>query len=124
MYRHYPIVIHKDSDSDYCVTVPDLPGCITAGDTLEDAQDQAVEAIQCHIEGILLDGESVPEAKEIVFHQDNPDYADGVWKSITIVLPDISEIRGLSSWSDSEIFSVVQPNDSNFAVKLIWTTKL
>ncbi len=93
MYRHYTIVIHKDSDSDYCVTVPDLPGCITAGDTVEDAQDQAVEAIQCHIEGMLLDGEFVPEAKEIAFHQDNPDYADGVWKSITIVLPDISEIR-------------------------------
>ena len=93
MHKHYPIVIHKDSDSDYCVTVPDLLGCITAGDTLEDAQDQAVEAIQCHVEGMLLDGESVPEAKEIAFHQDNPDYADGVWKSITIVLPDISEIR-------------------------------
>lgn len=93
MHKHYPIVIHKDPDSDYCVTVPDLPGCITAGDTLEDAQNQAVEAIQCHIEGMLLDGEPVPEAKEIVFHQDNPDYADGMWKSITIVLPDISEIR-------------------------------
>ncbi len=93
MYRHYPIVIHKDSDSDYCVTVPDLPGCITAGDTFEDAQNQAAEAIQCHIEGMLLDDEPIPEAKEIAFHQDNPDYADGVWKSITIVLPDISEIR-------------------------------
>lgn len=93
MHKHYLIVIHKDSDSDYCVTVPDLPGCITAGDTLEDAQNQVLEAIQCHIEGMLLDGESVPEAKEIAFHQDNPDYADGVWKSITIALPDISEIR-------------------------------
>jgi predicted RNase H-like HicB family nuclease len=93
MHKHYPIVIHKDADSDYCVTVPDLPGCITAGDTLEDAQNQAVEAIQCHIEGMLLDGEPIPEVKEIAFHQDNPDYTDGVWKSITIVLPDISEIR-------------------------------
>ena len=93
MYRHYPIVIHKDSDSDYCVTVPDLPGCITAGATFEDAQNQAAEAIQCHIEGMLLDGEAVPETKTIAFHQDNPDYADGVWKLITIVLPDISEIR-------------------------------
>ena len=93
MHRHYPIVIHKDPDSDYCVTVPDLPGCITAGDTLKDAQNQAAEAIQCHIEGMLLDGEPIPETKEIAFHQDNPDYADGVWKSITIVLPDISEIH-------------------------------
>lgn len=93
MHRHYSIVIHKDPDSDYCVTVPDLPGCITAGDTLADAQNQALEAIQCHIEGMLLDGEPVPEAKDITFHQNNPDYTDGTWKSVAIILPDISEIQ-------------------------------
>ncbi|MXV73107.1 hypothetical protein F4Z99_02380 [Candidatus Poribacteria bacterium] len=93
MQRNYPIVIHKDPDTDYCVIVPDLPGCITAGDTLDDAQNQALEAIQCHIEGMLLDGEPVPEAKSIVYHQDNPDYADGTWKSVKITLPDISEIQ-------------------------------
>ena len=93
MQRHYPIVIHKEPDSDYCVIVPDLLGCITAGDTLDDAQNQALEAIQCHIEGMLLDGESIPEAKSIAYHQDNPDYADGTWKSVKITLPDISEIQ-------------------------------
>ena len=93
MQRNYPIVIHKDPDTDYCVTVPDLPGCITAGDTLDDAQNQALEAIQCHIEGMLLDGESIPEAKDIAYHQNNPDYAGGTWKSVAIILPDISEIQ-------------------------------
>lgn len=93
MKRNYPIVIHRDPDTDYCVTVPDLPGCITAGDTLDDAQNQALEAIQCHIEGILLDGEPVPEAKSIAYHQNNPDYADGTWKSVAITLPDVSEIQ-------------------------------
>ena len=93
MQKHYPIVIHKDPDSDYCVTVPDLPGCITTGDTLDDAQNQALEAIQCHIEGMLLDGEPIPEAKDIAHHQNNPDYADGTWKSVAIIVPDISEIQ-------------------------------
>ena len=41
----YPVVIHKDPDSDYGVTVPDLPGCFTAGDTVDDAIAQAAEAI-------------------------------------------------------------------------------
>ena len=94
MQRHYPIVIHKDPDSDYCVIVPDLPGCITAGDTLDDAQNQALEAVQCHVEAMLLDGASIPEAKNIAFHQNNPEYADGTWKSVSISLPDISEIQG------------------------------
>ena len=51
----YPVVIHKDSDSDYGVTVPDLLGCFTAGDTIDDAIAQATEAIECHIEGLVLD---------------------------------------------------------------------
>ena len=93
MQKHYPIVIHKDPDSDYCVTVPDLPGCVTAGDTLDDAQNQALEVIQCPIEGMLLDGDPVPEAKDISHYQNNPDYADGTWKSVAITLPDISEIQ-------------------------------
>ena len=93
MQRNYPIVIHKEPDSDYSVTVPDLPGCITAGDTLDDAQNQALEAIQCHIEGMLLDGEPVPEPKDLTYHQDNPDYAEGTWKFVAITLPDISEIQ-------------------------------
>ena len=96
MQRYYPIVIHKDPDSDYCVVIPDLPGCITAGDTLDDAEKQALEAIQCHIEGMLLDGEPIPEAKDIAFHQDNPDYANGIWKSVPVILPDILQIRGYS----------------------------
>ena len=53
----YPIVIHKDPDSDYGVTVPDLPGCFSGGDTMDEAIDMAHEAILGHIEGLLMDGE-------------------------------------------------------------------
>ncbi|MDP6038920.1 MAG: type II toxin-antitoxin system HicB family antitoxin, partial [Candidatus Latescibacteria bacterium] len=52
----YPVVIHKDDDSDYGVTVPDLPGCFSAGDTIEDALAQGAEAVLCHIEGLMIDG--------------------------------------------------------------------
>ena len=93
MQRNYPIVIHKEPDTDYCVIVPDLPGCITAGDTLDEAQNQALEAIQCHIEGMLLDGEPIPEPKDLAYYQNNPDYADGTWKFVAITLPNISEIQ-------------------------------
>ena len=37
----FPIVIHKDAGSAYGVTVPDLPGCFSAGDTLEEAIESA-----------------------------------------------------------------------------------
>lgn len=82
----YPVVIHKDPDSDYGVTVPDLPGCFTAGDTIDDAIAQAAEAIECHIEGLVLDGNSIPTPRNIEFHQKKPDCADGVWALVSVTL--------------------------------------
>jgi predicted RNase H-like HicB family nuclease len=82
----YPVVIHKDSDSDYGVTVPDLPGCFSAGETLDEALEMVHEAMECHIEGILLDGESLPEARPIEHHQNNPEFAHGVWALVELDL--------------------------------------
>ena len=48
---NYPIVIRKQKRSDYGVTVPDLPGCFSAGKTLDDALAMAREAIELHLEG-------------------------------------------------------------------------
>ena len=80
----YPVIIHKDPDSDYGVTVPDLPGCFTAGVTVDDAIAQAVEAIECHIEGLVLDDKTIPTPRSIEFHQKNPDYTDGVWALVSV----------------------------------------
>ena len=43
--RYYIAVIHKDADSDFGVSFPDLPGCITAGRTLDEACAMATEAL-------------------------------------------------------------------------------
>ncbi len=57
----YLVVVHQDRPTGPCgVTVPDLPGCFSAGDTLADALEQAREAIALHVEGLLSDGEPVP----------------------------------------------------------------
>lgn len=89
----FPVVIYKDVDSDYGVTVPDLPGCFSAGDTLDDALLEVVEAIECHIEGLLIDGQPIPAAHHIEVHQQNPDYADGIWAVVDV---DISKLSGKS----------------------------
>ena len=65
--RHYSYTILLEPDPDeggYTVTVPALPGIVTQGDTLEEAIAMAKDAIKCHIEGLLADGEPVPEEKE------------------------------------------------------------
>ena len=89
----YPIVIHKDEGSSYGVTVPDLPGCFSGGETLEDALTASEEAILSHIEVLLIDGESVPKQRPLEEHQTNEDYADGVW---ALVDADVSKLSGRS----------------------------
>ncbi len=57
----YIAYLHKDGKSDYGVSFPDFPGCITAGSTLEEARQMAVEALSFHIAGMRQDGEPLPE---------------------------------------------------------------
>ena len=54
----FPVVAHKDRNSGYGVTVPDLPGCFSAGDTLDGASDSTHAAILCHLEELLMDNET------------------------------------------------------------------
>ncbi|MDZ7615585.1 MAG: type II toxin-antitoxin system HicB family antitoxin [Patescibacteria group bacterium] len=86
----YPVVVHKDPASDYGVTVPDLPGCFSAGRTFDEAMDAVVEAIECHLEGMLSDAEPVPAPGTIEHHHANPDYGGGVWAVVTVDLARLS----------------------------------
>jgi predicted RNase H-like HicB family nuclease len=52
--------LHKDNGSDYGVSFPDFPGCITAGSTLEEARSLAAEALALHVAGMREDGETMP----------------------------------------------------------------
>jgi antitoxin HicB len=61
----YTVLLDPDPDSGtYTVTVPALPGIVTQGSSVDDAIVQAKEAIQVHIEGLLADGEAIPEERE------------------------------------------------------------
>ncbi len=82
----YPVIIHKDPDSSYGVTVPDIPGCFSAGDNFEDAITQAREAITGHVGLLLEDGQAVPQTHDIEHYADNPDYADGTWALVEVDL--------------------------------------
>jgi predicted RNase H-like HicB family nuclease len=89
----YPVVIHKDPDSDYGVSVPDLPGCFSAGSTITEAIAMAQEAAECHIEGLLLDSDPAPSPSDIEVHKDNPDFADGIWAIIEVDIGKLSVRR-------------------------------
>lgn len=78
----FPVVLHKDPGSDYGVTIPDVPGCFSAGATVAEALDNVREALALHFEGVMADGEVLPQPQELDAHLANPDYAGGVWAVI------------------------------------------
>ena len=81
---HYPVVLHTDDGVRFGVTVPDLAGCFSAGDSFEAALESVQEAIDLHLEGITEDGEEIPLPRPIAEHRTHPDYADGVWAMVDV----------------------------------------
>lgn len=83
----FAVVVHKDPDSSYGVAVPDLPGCISAGDTLDEAFENVVEAILGYVEVLLMDGEPLPWRRPLEEHQANEDYEGGLcWGYVDVDL--------------------------------------
>ena len=56
----YRILLRKEPDDGYTVIVPSLPGCVTHGDTIEEAIKMAKEAIELYIESLKEHGEEIP----------------------------------------------------------------
>jgi predicted RNase H-like HicB family nuclease len=81
---NFPVVIHKEPDSVYGVSVPDLPGCISAGSTIDEALSQVREAIGVHLDGILQDGLDWPTPSDIETLRQDQDYADGIWAIVSV----------------------------------------
>ena len=61
----YIAFIHKEPDSIYGVSFPDFPGCISAGDSLDEALQSASEALQGHVQMMEADGDAVPPARSL-----------------------------------------------------------
>ena len=72
----YVALLRKEADSDFGVEFPDFPGCITAGVTLEDARSMAAEALLFHIEGMMEDGDSIPEPSGLDEALTDPRYSE------------------------------------------------
>jgi len=69
--KRYAIVIEK-APSNYAAYVPDLPGCIATGATIEEAESILRQAIEMHLEGMREDGLPIPEPASVVEYLEVP----------------------------------------------------
>jgi len=78
----FPVVIHKDADSCYSVTTPDMPGCFTAGDSLQEAVGNIQQAAECH----YFEEPDLPSPSDLEQWLDDPGYQGGIWVLVDVDL--------------------------------------
>jgi predicted RNase H-like HicB family nuclease len=87
----YPVAIQKDEDSCYGITVPDIPGCFSAGESLDEAINNVQEAISSHLEILAEDQKLAPKSSLVDIHINNEDYTGAIWAYVDI---DVSPYLG------------------------------
>jgi len=87
----YPVLIHKESSSDFGVTVPDLAGCYSAGTTMEEALESAHEAILTHVEVLLMDQEPIPTPSSVESLLPEWNEKGAVWALVPVDLSVLSK---------------------------------
>ena len=81
----YAVAIEPgDERTAWGVVVPDLPGCFSAGDSLDEALDNAREAIEAWIDAVIEDGGEIPPPRPITEHYTNKDFAGWTWGFVEI----------------------------------------
>ncbi len=104
---HYPAVIHKEAASQFGVSFPDFPGCIAAGETLEDAHRNAIEALRFHVEGLEDDGEDLPSPSAL----EEIDADGGALALVPLLLPQ-GRARRVNISIDARILDAVDTEAS------------
>ena len=83
----YPIAIEPgDETTAFGVVVPDLPGCFSAGDTLEEAYANAAEAIELWVEAVLDTGGTIPAPGNLQALRRDPDLAGWILDMVEVDL--------------------------------------
>ena len=84
----YIALVHKDEGTSYGVSFPDVPGCISAGDTFEEAVANAAEALAGHLALMRADGDPIPAPRSFEdLRRDREFLADAADAIVTVVQP-------------------------------------
>jgi predicted RNase H-like HicB family nuclease len=86
----YIALIHKDPSSAFGASFPDLPGCISTATTLEELRPMIEEALGFHVEGMIEDGDAVPEPSNLDEILKTEGYADAV-AVMVVKAPELAE---------------------------------
>jgi predicted RNase H-like HicB family nuclease len=96
----YIALVHKDKGTSYGVSFPDLPGCVSAGDTFEEAIDNAAVALAGHLAVMEADDDPVPHARNLEELKQDAEFIDDSTDAvIAFVVPQADQVTTLQSAS-------------------------
>ena len=85
---HYIALIHKDADSCYGISFPDVPGVVTAGDTIDEVMQKAAEVLEFAAEDwSQLTGREWPRARTIDELRADPEFLEGAADAVVAAVP-------------------------------------
>jgi predicted RNase H-like HicB family nuclease len=94
----YIALVHKDKDTSYGVSFPDVPGCISAGDTFEEAMDHAAGALAGHLAVMEADGDPIPKARSLEELRKDAEFVEDSGDAvIAFVVPQADQVTTLQS---------------------------
>jgi predicted RNase H-like HicB family nuclease len=85
--RYYPAIVERGAHG-YGVFFPDLPGCVSAGDTLQEAARNAEEALQLHVRGAIEDGDPLPAPSELDTIECDPEVDEAARVLVRVAVPE------------------------------------
>jgi predicted RNase H-like HicB family nuclease len=96
----YIALVHKDTGTSYGVSFPDVPGCISAGDTFEEAIDNASQALAGHLAVMEAEGDPVPHARSLEELKQDAEFVDDSNDAVVaFVVPQGDQLTVLQSAS-------------------------
>jgi predicted RNase H-like HicB family nuclease len=94
----YIALVHKDKDTSYGASFPDVPGCISAGDTFEEAIDNAAVALAGHLAIMEAEGDPIPDARSLEeLKRDAEFIEDSADAVIAFILRQVDQVTILQS---------------------------
>ncbi|HZY68230.1 MAG TPA: type II toxin-antitoxin system HicB family antitoxin [Devosia sp.] len=108
----YIAFIHKEPGSSYGVSFPDVLGCISAGDTLDEASANAVEALSGHLRWLEADGDPVPQPRTLEEILADPELIEWREGALLIAIPVVRDLGSTTRINVSLDLGLLQAIDS------------
>ena len=93
----FPAILEGDAASGFSVYFPDLPGCVSAGDSANEAALGAQEALALHLEGLIGEGLALPAPSDLAQISPEPDAPEAARLLVTAYVPDAAPSGGRRS---------------------------